>query len=136
MLKKTIAYTDFNGVERKQDYYFHLSKAELMEMELGIQGGLSEMIQKIVSTQDSPKLVKLFKELILKSYGEKSNDGTAFLKEDEDGKLLCNKFKQTEAYSILFMELSTDADKAAEFVNGIIPSDLAKQLKDSKPELA
>lgn len=136
MLKKTIAYTDFNGVERKQDYYFHLSKAELMEMELGVQGGFTEMIQKIISTQDSPKLVKLFKELVLKSYGEKSSDGTAFLKEDEEGRLLANKFKQTEAYSILFMELATDADKAAEFVNGIIPSDLTEQVKNNPTALA
>lgn len=129
MLKKTIAYTDYNGVERKQDYYFNLSKAELMEMEMGVQGGFTEMIQKIIATQDAPKLVAIFKDLLLKSYGEKSNDGTAFLKEDENGHLLANKFKQTEAYSILFMELATDADKAAEFVKGVIPSDLAEQVE-------
>ena len=123
MLKKSIEYVDYNGVERKEDFYFNLSKAELMEMELSTAGGLAEMITKIVSAQDAPSIIKVFKELILKSYGEKSADGKKFVKSDE----LSAAFSQTEAYSNLFMELATNADAAAAFVNGIMPADVSKQ---------
>lgn len=117
MLKKTFTYTDYNGVERTEDHYFNLSKAELMEMELSTTGGLAEMINKIVAAQDAPAIVKIFKELVLKAYGQKSADGRRFIKSEE----LSNDFAQTEAYSQLFMELATDADAAAKFVNGIVP---------------
>ena len=118
MLKKTFTYTDYNGVERTEDHYFNLSKAELMEMELSTTGGLAEMINKIVAAQDAPAIVKIFKELVLKAYGQKSDDGRRFIKSKE----LSDSFAQTEAYSQLFMELATDADAAAKFVNGIVPA--------------
>lgn len=118
MLKKTFTYTDYNGVERTEDHYFNLSKAELMEMELSTTGGLAEMINKIVAAQDAPAIVKVFKELVLKAYGQKSADGRRFIKSKE----LSDEFAQTEAYSQLFMELATDADAAAKFVNGIVPA--------------
>lgn len=129
MLKKTITYNDYNGVERTEDFYFNLSKAELMEMEMSISGGLTEMIEKIVATKDAPAIIKIFKELVLKAYGEKSADGKRF--EKKNG-ALAEAFAETEAYSQIFMELATDADKAAEFVNGIMPSDIAKQLPKGK----
>jgi hypothetical protein len=117
MLKKTFTYVDFNGVERTEDHYFNLSKAELMEMELSTTGGLAEMINKIVNAKDAPAIVKVFKDLVLKAYGQKSADGRRFIKSKE----LSEEFAQTEAYSQLFMELATDADAAAKFVNGIVP---------------
>lgn len=129
MLKKTITYNDYNGVERTEDFYFNLSKAELMEMEMSISGGLTEMIEKIVATKDAPAIIKIFKELVLKAYGEKSADGKRF--EKKNG-ALAEAFAETEAYSQIFMELATDADKAAEFVNGIMPGDIAKQLPKGK----
>lgn len=118
MLKKTITYTDYNGSERTEDFYFNLSKAEIMEMEMSISGGLAEMITKIVAAQDAPAIIKIFKDLVLKAYGEKSPDGKRFIKSDE----IATAFSQTEAYSQLFMELATDADAASKFVNGIIPA--------------
>ena len=118
MLKKTFTYTDYNGVERTEDHYFNLSKAELMEMELSTAGGLAEMINKIVAAQDAPAIVKVFKDLVLKAYGQKSADGRRFIKSPE----LAAEFAQTEAYSQLFMELATDADAASKFVNGIVPA--------------
>lgn len=120
MLKKTIVYTDFNDVERKEDFYFHLSKAELVKMELGTTGGFVEMIEKIIAAQDHATLTTIFNDIILKAYGEKSADGRQFIKSKE----LSEAFEQTEAYSILFVELITDAKKAAEFFNGIVPADL------------
>lgn len=130
MLKKTITYTDYNDVERTEDFYFNLSKAEIMEMEMGTTGGLAEMINKIVQTQDAPAIIKVFKDLILKAYGERSADGKRFEKKNGT---LAESFAETEAYSQLFMELATDADAAARFVNGIIPRDMQqdvqKQLK-------
>ena len=129
MLQKNIKYVDYNGVEREEVFLFNLTKAELMEMELGTTGGLTEMIQKIIQTKDQPSIIKIFKELILKAYGEKSADGKRFIKTDEHGNPLSRAISETEAYSNLFMELSTDDKAAAAFVNGIIPEGLSKELE-------
>lgn len=131
MITKTIKYTDYNGVEREEKFLFNLSKAELMEMQLGTSGGLSETIQQIIDTKDTPAIIKIFKDLLLKSYGEKSADGKRFMKVDEKGNPLSIGFSQTEAYSQLFMELATDDQKAIEFINGIIPSDLEVSKEDA-----
>lgn len=125
MIKKTMSYTDYNGTERKEDFYFNLSEAEVMEMEMSTSGGLAETITRIVAAQDAPAIIKIFKELILKAYGEKAPDGKRFIKSEA----ISTAFSQTEAYSQLFMELATDADAAAEFVNGIIPAKLQKAIK-------
>jgi len=126
MLKKEITYVDYNGNERKEPFYFNLNKAELMEMELSINGGLSALITKVVEGQDMPTLISIFKDLILKAYGEKSADGKYFLKTDENGHRLANKFAQTEAFSVLFMELATSDVAAANFINGITPPEESK----------
>lgn len=125
MLKKTIEYTDYNGTKRTEDFYFNLSKAEIAEMELEIPGGMTVMLQRITAAQDTPSLVKIFKDLILRSYGVKSDDGKRFIKSQQ----LKDEFSQTEAYSELFMELATNAEAASAFVNGILPSDVAKETK-------
>lgn len=118
MVKKTITYTDYNGTERTEDFYFHLSEAEIIEMEMGTVGGMKAYVDRIVQAQDQETIIKIFKQLLLKSYGEKSMDGKRFIKSQE----LSDAFSQTVAYSNLFMELAQDADKAAEFVNGVIPN--------------
>lgn len=123
MLKKTITYNDYNGTERTEDFYFNLSQAEVMEMEMSTAGGLAEMIKRVVASQDAPSIIKIFKDLILKAYGEKSADGKRFMKSEE----LATAFSQTEAYSILFTELATDDKAAANFVNGIVPKDMNKK---------
>ena len=117
MLKKTITYKDYNGTERTEDFYFNLTQAEVTEMELSCEGGLGNMIRRIVAAQDTPSIVRVFKEILLKAYGVKSDDGRRFVKSPA----LSEEFSQTEAYSQLFMELATDADAAAAFVNGITP---------------
>jgi Asp-tRNA(Asn)/Glu-tRNA(Gln) amidotransferase B subunit len=117
MIKKTITYTDYDGNQRTEDFYFHLSKAEVAEMELSIPGGLAKQLKKIVEEQDTPKLIEKFKELILKAYGIKSDDAKRFIKSKE----LSDAFMQTEAYSELFMELANDPEAAKQFVNGILP---------------
>lgn len=127
MKKETIVYTDYNGVERKEDFFFNFTKAELLEMELGTTGGLSEMIQKIIDTHDTPAIIKIFKEIVLKAYGQKSPDGKRFIKTPE----LTTEFMQTEAYSTLFMELATNTDKAADFINKIVPQDMAQKATPS-----
>lgn len=129
MIKKTVTFTDYNGVERTEDFYFNLTKAEVMEMEMSTTGGLAETIQKIVAAQDAPAIIKIFKELVLRAYGEKSPDGRRFIKSDD----ISAAFSQTEAYSQIFMELATDADAAAKFVNGIVPADMAQSA--SSPAL-
>lgn len=121
MLKKTINYTDYNGTERTEDFYFNLSEAEITEMELSTTGGLAAMLENVVKAQDGPSIVKIFKEIVLKSYGEKSPDGKRFIKSKE----LSEAFSQTEAYTKLFMGLATDADAAAAFINAVVPSTVA-----------
>ena len=122
MLKKTVTYVDYNGVERTEDFYFNLSKAEVAEMELSVQGGFSKMLDEIIASKDNVQIVNLFKQMVLKSYGEKSPDGRRFIKSDE----IAQAFAQTEAYSEIFMELALDEKKAADFVNGILPANLDK----------
>lgn len=124
MIKKTIAYTDYNGNQRKEDFWFNLTKAEVARMEMSTEGGMAEMINRIVAAQDVPSLISVFEEMIQKSYGVKTPDGRGFVKRKED----LENFMATEAYSELFMELVTDADAAAKFLNGIIPS-----YDDKKP---
>ena len=124
MLKKIITYTDYNNVERTEPFYFNLSKAELMEMELGVTGGMTEMLDKIIAAKDAPSLMKTFKEMIMKSYGVKSDDGKRLIKSEE----LSIAFTQTDAYSVLFMELITDDKAAADFVNGIIPNEIQAEI--------
>lgn len=123
MIKKTITYSDFNGNERTEDFYFNLTKAEITKMELSTKGGLAEMIQRIVAAQDTPAIIEVFEDLIKRSYGVKTPDGRGFVKRIED----LEAFMSTEAYSQLFMELATDADAASKFVNGVVPADMAKQ---------
>ena len=125
MLKITKTYTDYNGLSRTEDFYFNLTEAEIIEMQLGTDGGFAEMIQGIVAAQDMPTIIKIFKELLLKAYGEKSADGKRFVKSEE----LSTAFSQTEAYNMIFMELATDDKKAADFVNGIVP----KSATGAKP---
>ena len=129
MLKQTITYEDYNGVERTEDFYFNLSEAEILEMEMGTAGGLAEMIDKIVKAQDAPAIIKVFKDLVLKAYGEKSPDGKRFIKNEE----LSTAFSQTEAYSQLFMKLATDAEAGAAFVNGIVPAKMSKAAQQQLP---
>lgn len=132
MLKKRITYTDYNGVNREEDFYFNLTKAEIMEMEMSTSGGLTELINRVVETQDAPSIIKIFKEIIMKAYGEKSPDGKRFIKSVE----LADAFSQTPAYSELFMELASDADAASAFVNGIIPADMAQAVAKQQEENA
>lgn len=119
MHKRTYTYNDFNGVERTEDCYFNLSKSELVEWELGVEGGLTALLDKIVKTKNSPELVKLFKSFILKAYGEKSADGRRFVKSEE----ISIAFSQTPMYDELFMELATSDEKAIEFIKALVPDE-------------
>lgn len=131
MYAKKITYTDYDGNERTETFYFNLNKAELTEMELSSEGGLSKMIQKIVDEQDTTRIITIFKDIILRSYGEKSNDGKRFIKKAPDGHMLADDFAQTEAYSELFMELASNADAASDFVNNIVP-----KMPQDQPQIA
>lgn len=117
MLTKPITYTDYDGVERTENFMFNLTKAEIAELNLITEGGLQAAVQKIIDSRDVPEITKWFKRIIMMSYGEKSADGRRFIKSEE----LTENFLQTEAYSELFMELISDDNAAAAFVNGIIP---------------
>lgn len=129
MFKDTITFTDYNGNERKRDFYFNLNKAEIMKMEMSTRGGLAERIQSIIDAQDQPAIIQIFEDLIQKSYGVKTPDG-GFVKRKED----LEEFISTEAYSVLFMKLATDADAASRFIKGIVPADMAGQLDMPKIE--
>lgn len=121
MLKKTITYTDYNGNERTENFYFNINESELMDMEMGTTGGYREMLKLLSEKQDIPKIIKEIKRLILTSYGEKSLDGREFRKSEE----LSNAFLHTEAYNKLYMELLSNAEATAAFINGVFPEKIS-----------
>ena len=125
MLKKTIKYTDYNGEEHEEDFYFNMNKFELTEMELSEKGGLAEHLSEIAKEEDGKSMIKFIKDFILKAYGVRSEDGRRFIKNEE----LSREFEQTEAFSELFMELATNEDAVTEFIKGIIPSSLGEELE-------
>lgn len=128
MYKKTVTYEDYKGNTRTEDFYFNLNKAELVELELSTKGGLTVTMDRIIAAQDNPTLFKIFKDLVSKSYGVLSDDGRKFIKNQE----VLDDFMQTEAYSIIFSELATNTEAAAEFFNNVIPQNLAKELAEEE----
>ena len=130
MLKKTITYTDYDGRERTEDFYFNLTKAELIEMDFSAKGGMQKLLEQITETNDRKRLIELVKDLILRSYGVKSEDGRRFVKTKE----LSEEFSQTEAFSELFMEVGTDDGAAVAFVKGILPQSLAAEVDKAAAE--
>lgn len=137
MIKKTINYIDYEGNKRTEDCYFNLSMAEWTKMELGEVGGYRNRIRRIIAAENVPQLTEEFDALILAAYGEKSPDGRHFIKRASDGHRLADDFVQSEAYSALFMELITDAEAAAAFVNGIAPADVVAKAAEMEndPEI-
>lgn len=129
MLKKTFEYEDYEGNKIKQDEYFHLSEAELTEMTLSEKGGLDKLIQKIIDSKDTTEIIKVFKEVICKSYGELAPDGKSFRKTDEKGNPLYLNFIATPMYDQLFMELATNDEAGAAFINGIMPKKVSEEMK-------
>ena len=123
MIKKTVTYTDFDGNERTEDFYFHLTEQELTEWEMSVDGGLSGLIMKMANSKDDKKLTELLKELLIKSYGVKTPDGRGFIKNEE----VLNNFIYTQAFSDIYMELATDDKATSEFVNGVIPASLIEK---------
>ena len=131
MIKWPITYVDFEGNEKTEEYRFALNRSELMEMNFSPSGGMQNMLQRIIDTNDTKKMIEIFKEFITKSYGELSDDGRYFIKV-RDGHRLADDFAQTAAYDELFMQLATDSEKAEKFINGIIPKEMQNQLDAQK----
>jgi len=125
MYAKKIKYVDFDGQEREETFYFNLTKADIMKMQLEVKGGLTAIIEKIQETKDVPALVALFEDLIKRAYGAKSADGRNFVKNEE----VWNDFASTNAYSDLYMELATNADAAADFINNVVPPEYSAENK-------
>lgn len=131
MIKKEIKYTNFNNEEKTKTCYFNLSEAELAEM--SVDESFVEKLQKLTAkpndgSTDNEAILKVYKDLILKSYGEKSEDGESFIKEDENGRPLSYIFKQSAAFTALFMELTTNIDMAIEFTKGVLPANVAAEV--------
>lgn len=125
MRKETITYTDYNNVTRTEDFFFNLNEAELTALQYGVDGGLKEMLERIVKSNDNKQIMACFHELIAKSYGEKSPDGRRFVKSKE----LSEAFMQTEAYNELMLRFMTDANYSAEFINDVL-ADVTKRTKE------
>ena len=116
MIKKTITYVDYNGKERSDDFYFNLSKAELLKLEYSKRGGFAAWAQSIIDARSENELWAMFEDIIAKSYGVKSSDGRQFHKSEE----ITKQFIESEAYSVFLMELIHDEKAAADFTNGLI----------------
>lgn len=124
MLKKTITYTDYNGVERTEDFYFNLSKNEVVKMQTSVKGGYDAQLKSIAADLNGAAIMEFFEDLIKKSYGEKSEDGRRFMKSEA----ISTAFMETPAYDVLFEELVTNDKAGADFVNAIFPSELAEKV--------
>lgn len=125
MLKKTITYTDYEGNQRTEDFYFNLTKTELVKMQLENGDAFADKIRAIIKAKDTAEIIKLFEEIVLKAYGVKVDGGRRFAK----SAAAVQEFLETPAYDELYMELISDPKKFAAFINGLIPSDLAEQVK-------
>lgn len=130
MLKESLTYTNFNDEEVTEDFYFNLTKAELSTMDLTTAGGLAERLNRIVAAKDTPEIIKMFQEILLTAYGEKSDDGKYFNKSKE----ISEKFSHTQAYSDLFMKLATDEEYANKFIESILPKDMREEIEKAKKE--
>lgn len=128
MLKKTITFKDLDGNDVTEDFYFNLSKAEIAELELSVKDGLTDYLEKIVAAENGAEIIRLFKEVIMMSVGKRSEDGRRFIKNQE----IQDEFSQSDAYSVLFMELLTDAAKGAQFFADIVPADLREMVEAGK----
>ena len=126
MLKEKIKYVDYNGLEREEEFYFNLNKVELVELQLNTPGGFDKKLSEAIEKQDIPSIVSIVKDLVIKSYGVKSEDGKRFIKSKE----LTDSFVQSEAYNTLFMKIVSDADYATKFINSIIPV-----IEEVKPQI-
>lgn len=122
MITKNITYKDLNGVERTETFYFDLSKPEIVRMQASEKGGYDAQLRSIAAAGDPATIMNFFEDFIRRAYGEKSEDGRRFIKSEE----LSNAFMQTPAYEVLFDELTTDASKAAEFVNSVLRAKVNK----------
>lgn len=128
MYKWTVTYTDFNDRTRTEDFYFHLSEAELTMLNMSYEGGMEQRLTRITQSEKGADIMAMFKDILKRSYGVKSDDGRRFIKNDE----VYNDFEQTEAYSQIFMTLCTDSKKASEFASGIMPKNLAAEVEKAK----
>lgn len=126
MLKKTITYTDWNGEERTEDFYFNLTRVEIYELEYDVEPGtsLTEVLDTLVKSKDYGRLIGTIKKVILTAYGEKSADGKRFMK----GEDIRRSFEENPAFDELYMSLITDPKKIAEFIVGIMPSSVRDNL--------
>ena len=130
MIKETITYTDYSGVERIEEHWFNLNDAEVIEMEMSIKGGLTALIDRAAKAEDNKTIYGVLKDLIRKAYGVKSLDGKRFMKKKENGALYIDEFEETEAYPVLIMKLASDGEYAAKFINGIISANAANKLAE------
>lgn len=126
MLKKTIKYEDFNGETREEDFYFNISKAEIVEMQLSSKEGFDETLKRIIASNDGKQIIQHFKDIVLMAYGKRTDDGRSFVKTDA----IREEFAGTNAYSELFFELATDAEQASAFIRGVVPADMAGSITD------
>lgn len=118
MHKEIITYNDLNGVQRTEDFYFDLSKPEIVKMQASTKGGYDVQLKSIAASLDGAKIMDFFENFISKSFGVKSEDGRRFMKSDE----ISRSFMETPAYEVLFEKLVTDDKYAADFVNAVMRS--------------
>lgn len=130
MLKRDITYTDFNDQTVTETFYFNMTKAELVDLETSVEGGMEQRLRKIIEAEDRNQLIALFKQILLLTYGVRSEDGKRFIKSDQ----LREEFTQTAAYDALFVELASDDEAAAQFIMAVLPKDISQSIADpTKP---
>lgn len=131
MFQKAITYEDYNGVKKTKNFYFNLTRSEIAKMHLMTEGGLDQMIKKMIESGSNKEIFTYFENFVLSCYGEKSADGEEFIKNDE----IREKFRNHPAYDVMFMEFIEGGDKAmSDFINAVVPRDMQDAMKKSDPE--
>ena len=124
MIKYTVNYKNFNGDVKSKDLYFDLRKRELLLWETQVPEGMHGILEKAIADGDSGTIARILDDLMLRGYGERSADGESFIKSDDIRK----RFEQSAAYDQLFIDIMSDPKKAADFFNGMVPSDMIDQI--------
>lgn len=128
MIKKTVNYTDFNGVAQTEELYFNLTKMELVKLDTEFVGGLQQTIQTAVDNNDTKTIMDCIEKILIKGYGKKSDDGKRFIKSAE----MAEEFKQSAAFDEVFYQIASNEDEASAFITGLMPADLMNQIPNQK----
>lgn len=123
MFKHSVEYVDFNGSDRKEDLYFHLSLPEVTRLEAEIGMGLEDYIKGLTTNQELNTLLAFLERMLLSSYGQKTSDGKSFIK----SQVIREAFEYSQAYAEIFEQVLSNPDLARKFGENVADNGKSKK---------